>query len=132
MNTFSFLQESVQKLQVSAGRAPADFDGGGRSLGTRPGPGSADGDGHGLPNRRRGRASPRAVQKPGASCAGRPGAAGGFDAASPEALAERRRQRLCTRGIYVGATWTEARSGRVWNTDLFYFDTIKSCGHTAV
>lgn len=80
---------------MPAGGAPEGFDRGGRSLGTRPGPGPADGDGHGLPKRRRGRASPGAVQKPGTSCAGRPGAAGGSDAASPEALAERRRQRLC-------------------------------------
>lgn len=97
---------------MPAGRAPAGFDGGGRSFGTRPGPGPADGDGHGLPERRRGRASPGAIQKSGASCAGRSSATGGSDAASSEALAERRRQRLRARGIHVGATWTQARSGR--------------------
>lgn len=93
--------------------APADFDGGGRSLGTRSGPGPADGDGHGLPEWRRGRASPGAVQEPGTSCAARPGAAGGSDAASPKAFAERRRQWLRARRIHVGATWVEARPGRV-------------------
>lgn len=98
---------------MPAGGAPEGFDRGRRSLGTRPGPGPADGDGYGLPKRRRGRASPGTVQEPGASCTGRPGAAGGSDAASPEAFAERRRQRLCARGVYVGATRVEARPGKV-------------------
>lgn len=88
---FFFLQEGVQELQVPARGAPAGIHGGGRSLGTRPGSGSADGDGHGVPERRRRRATPGAVQEPGASRPGRPGAPGGADAASPEALAERRR-----------------------------------------
>lgn len=105
---------------MPAGGASEGFDGSGRSLGTRPGPGPADGDGHGLPKRRRGRASPGAVQEPGASCAGRPGAAGGSDAASPEALAERRRQRLCARGVHVGTTRTEARSGKLKYTLLSF------------
>ena len=102
--------------------APADLDGGGRSFGTRLGSRSADGDGHGLSERRRGRASPGAVQESSASCAGRSGAAGGSDAASPEALAKRRRQWLCARGVHVGATRTEARSGKM--SDLFYLNII--------
>jgi len=122
MNIFFFLQESVQELQVPARGAPADLDGGGRSFGTRPGSRSADGDGHGLSERRRRRASPGAVQKSSASCAGRSGAAGGSDAASPEALAKRRRQWLCARGVHVGATRTEARPGKM--SDLFYLDII--------
>lgn len=92
MIVFCFvLQEGVQELQVPARGAPAGFYGGRRSLGTRPGSGPADGDGHGVPERRRRRATPGAVQEPGASRAGRPGIAGGSDAASPETLAERRR-----------------------------------------
>lgn len=98
------LQEGVQELQVPAGGAPADFGRGGRSFGTRP----ADGDGHGVSERRR--ASPGAVQEPGASGTGRPGAAGGPDA-PPEAFAERRRQRMRARGVYLGAARTQARPG---------------------
>jgi hypothetical protein len=97
---------------VSTGGAPADLDGGRRSFRTRAGPGPADGDGHGLPDRRRWCASSGTVQEPGASRTGRLGVAGGSDATSPKAFAERRRQRLRTRGVHVGAARIKARSGR--------------------